>query len=235
MTGAGISPGTAGRCNLVSGVKEVPMAEPARWIYEEELPELILPEREDGKPWPAQGEWTYGDYLLLPDDGQRYEVIGGVLYVTPAPRYKHQRSAGKFYLFLGSFVTRNGLGEVLFAPFDIKLPAGITNPVEPDIIFFRSGNLPGQEDRLFEGIPDLIAEVLSPRIRYRDATVKLQAYQKAGVPEYWMLDPDARIVVVYRLGGDGRYVELCRGGMGDVVWSAVVQGFRVDVADLFPE
>ncbi|HYO15786.1 MAG TPA: Uma2 family endonuclease, partial [Thermoanaerobaculia bacterium] len=190
-------------------------------------------EREDGKPWPAQGEWTYEDYLLLPDDGQRYEVLYGVLHVTPAPRPKHQRGVARLHLRLGSFVESNRLGEVLFAPLDVRLPAGISNPVEPDILFFRHGNRPGEEGSFFEGVPDLVAEVLSPRTRRRDRTIKLKAYQEAGVPEYWMVDPDARTVEVYVLK-NGRYVELCRGGMGDVVWSAVVPGFRLKVADLFP-
>jgi Uma2 family endonuclease len=210
------------------------MAEPARWIYEEdELSELTLPEREDGKPWPAQGEWTYDDYLLLPDDGQRYEVLYGVLCVTPAPRPKHQRGVSRLGRFLGTFVDSHRLGEVFVAPLDVKLPAGISNPVEPDIVFFRRGNLPGEEDSFFEGVPDLIAEVLSPRTRRRDRTIKLKAYQEAGVPEYWIVDPEARTVEVYVLK-DGRYVELCRGGVGDVVWSVVAQGFRLKVADLFP-
>jgi Uma2 family endonuclease len=211
------------------------MAEPARWIDEEdELTELSLPEREDGKPWPVQGEWTYEDYLLLPKDGQRYEVIHGALYVTPAPRPKHQRGVARLHLRLGWFVASNRLGEVFFAPLDVKLPAGISDPVEPDIVFFRHGNRPGEEDSFFAGVPDLIAEVLSPRTRHRDRAVKFRAYQEAGVPEYWIVDPEARTVEVYVLK-NGRYVELCRGGMGDVVWSAVVSGFRLKVADLFLE
>jgi Uma2 family endonuclease len=211
------------------------MAEPARWIYQaNELKELSLPEREDAKPWPAQGEWTYEDYLLLPDDGRRYEVIHGALYVTPAPDYDHQRSGGELYFSLSSFVRRENLGLVLFAPFDVKLPEGISSPVEPDILFFRTGNLPQRGDKSFTGVPDLVAEVLSPGTRHRDRTVKFNAYQEAGVPEYWMVDPDARTVEVYVLK-DGRYAELCRGGVGDVVGSVAVQGFKLKVADLFPE
>lgn len=210
------------------------MAEPARWIDEEdELNELSLPEREDGKPWPAQGEWTYEEYLLLPDDGQRYEVLHGALYVTPAPSYEHQRAVAELHGELRSHARSNKLGVALFAPFDVKLPAGIASPVEPDLVFFRTGNTPRRGDKSFTGAPDLIAEVLSPGSRHRDRTIKFRAYQEAGVPEYWMVDPEARTVEVYVLK-NGRYVELCRGEMGDVVWSAVVRGFRLKVADLFP-
>lgn len=210
------------------------MGEPARWIDEsDELNGLSLPERDDGKPWPAQGEWTYEDYLLLPEDGRRYEILYGVLYVTPAPSYEHQRAVAELHGELRSHVRPNRLGVVLFAPFDVKLPEGISNPVEPDLVFFRTGNTPRRGDKSFTGVPDLIAEVLSPGSRHRDRTIKFRACQEAGVPEYWMVDPDARTVEVYVLK-NGRYVELCRGGMGDVVWSAVVRGFRLKVADLFP-
>ena len=85
----------------------------------------------------------------------------------------------------------------------------------------------------FEGVPDLILEVLSPRTRSRDRRIKLRAYQDAGVPEYWMADPDTRMVVVHVLQ-NGRYVEFCRGGMGDRVRSSLLPGFEVEVASLFP-
>jgi Uma2 family endonuclease len=127
----------------------------------------------------------------------------------------------------------NGLGRVLWAPLDVKLPAGIASPVQPDVIFFRTENEPLWELGFFEGAPDLILEVLSPSTRSRDRKVKLLAYQDAGVPEYWMADPDARRVVVYALR-DGKYAEHCRGGIGERVWSSLIPGFEVEVVSLFP-
>ena len=76
--------------------------------------------------------------------------------------------------------------------------------------------------------------MLSPSTRRRDLTVKLRAYRDAGVPEYWLVDPDARAVVVYGLDGEKRYTELCRDGEGDRVRSSVLSGFDLAVADLFP-
>jgi Uma2 family endonuclease len=134
---------------------------------------------------------------------------------------------------LDRFVSERELGVVLPAPFDVLLPVGIASPVEPDVMFFRAGNEPGEDDKSFQGVPDLVAEVLSPRTRSRDRKIKLQAYQDAGIPEYWMVDPDARSVVVH-VRQDGRYVELCRGGMRGKVRSAVLPGFEVEVAGLFP-
>lgn len=194
----------------------------------------LLPSREDGAKWPIQGRWTYDDYLRLPDDGNRYEVIRGHLYVTAAPAYAHQFAVLKVGRFFDEFVSPAELGVVLTAPFDILLPKGIGTPVEPDVIFFRAGNEPRWGDQNFEGVPDLVVEVLSPSTRRRDLTVKLRAYRDAGVPEYWLVDPDVRAVVVYVLSPEKRYTELCRGGEGDRVHSSVLPGFDLAVADLFP-
>lgn len=192
---------------------------------------LDLPANES---WPRQGDWTYEDYRRLPDDGNRYEVIRGSLYVTPAPNFKHQFVVVKLGRFFDHFVSEGELGVVLTAPFDILLPAGIASPVEPDLVFFRSGNVPHWEDKSFRGVPDLVLEVLSPSTRSRDRQVKLRAYQDAGIPEYWMVDPDYRTVVVYVLKTGRGYVELCHGGVGETVRSAALPGFEIAVADLFP-
>ncbi|PYQ62179.1 MAG: restriction endonuclease [Acidobacteria bacterium] len=146
---------------------------------------------------------------------------------------KHQFSVAEFSFRLGGFVRENGLGRVLWAPLDVKLPDGIASPVQPDVVFFGTGNEPIWELGYFEGVPDLILEVLSPRTRSRDRRIKLRAYQDAGVSEYWMADPDTRMVVVHVLQ-NGRYVEFCRGGMGDRVRSSLLPGFEVEVASLFP-
>src|SRR5690349_8409193 len=98
------------------------MAEPAY--------NLALPEREDGRRWPTQGEWTYEDYLRLPrfpETGQRYEVIRGVLYVSATPTVSHQFAVMRLSARLDGFVSENELGLALIAPFDIKLPREIGN------------------------------------------------------------------------------------------------------------
>ncbi len=194
---------------------------------------LILPEREDGGAWPIQGDWTYEDYLRLPDDRNRYEVIRGYLYVTPPPIYDHQYALGEAYLGLTTFVRDRALGVVLMAPFAIRLPYRIGDPVEPDLLFIRSENQPRPGDKYFQGVPDLVVEVLSPSTRRVDLRIKLAAYRDAGIPEYWVIDPYARTMVVYRLE-TGEYVELCRGGVGETVLSAVLPGLQVEVASLFP-
>ncbi len=161
-----------------------------------EEPEVELPA--EGGPWPPQGQWTYEDYLRLPDDGRRYEIIAGVLYVTAAPRFNHQYIVQLLLRRIGDFVEQRNLGVVIPAPFEVLLP-GIASPVQPDLLFIRAGRQPPPEATSFKGTPDLIVEVLSPSTARRDRVVKFWAYERAGVPEYWIVDPHARLVEVYVL------------------------------------
>lgn len=203
------------------------MTEPAR--------PLTLPEREDARSWPGQGRWTYQDYRQLPADGRRYEVIRGHLYVSPAPSTDHQRTVGRLFRKLDRFAGDHGLGEVFAAPYDVLLPRGIATPVQPDLMFFRTGNEPQAGTPNFQGVPDLVVEVLSPSNRHLDTRIKLAAYRDAGVPEVWLADPQARTLVVRGLSQDGKsYVELSRGGPGESVTSRTLPGLRVEISEIFP-
>lgn len=196
-------------------------------------PALPLATLEDGQKWPAQGEWTYEDYLRLPDEGQRYEVIRGVLYVAPSPNYDHQYTVLKLARRLDTFVEENDLGVVLTAPFDILLPDRIADPVEPDILFIRKEHQPRRGDKNFQGVPDLLVEVLSPRSRVYDRKVKLAAYRDAGVPECWLVDPMSRTIVIHGWE-EGSFIEIDRGDAGTEVVSKILRGFRLQVGLLFP-
>ncbi|HKH45223.1 MAG TPA: Uma2 family endonuclease [Thermoanaerobaculia bacterium] len=188
---------------------------------------------DDGEQtWPAQGHWTYEDYLRLPDDGRRYEVIRGVLYVSPSPRCEHQYAALRFAMIVGTFVLEQRLGLLLPAPFDVIL-SNIATPVQPDFVFIRSGRGPRPRDSQFRGVPNLVVEILSPGNRRYDQELKLDVYQDAGVAEYWLIDPMARTVVIYALGENRRYAELDRGGEGETVRSRVLEGLSLQVGDLF--
>jgi Uma2 family endonuclease len=195
---------------------------------------LTLPES-GGPSWPAQGSWTYEDYLRLPEDGQRYEVIRGFLYVTPAPSYDHQYVVSKINRWLGNFVDANHLGVVLVAPFDIRLPGGIGNPIQPDVVFIRRDRQPRRGAPRFDGVPDLVVEVLSPGNWRFDRTTKLTAYRDAGVPEVWLVNPVTRTVEVFGLSSERPdYFLRESGGAGETVGSVILADLRVDVADLFP-
>jgi Uma2 family endonuclease len=203
------------------------MAEPVR--------PLPLPYDDGTRSWPVQGKWTYENYCQLPDDGQRYEVIRGHLYVSAAPSVLHQRTVSRLFLELNRFVVAQDLGEVLTAPLDILLPRGLATPVQPDLVFFRTGNQAPPDARNFQGVPDLMAEVLSPSTRWLDINIKLPACREAGVPEVWHADPQARTLVIYGLSEDRKsYIELARGGEGDTVASRLLPGLEIEVSRIFP-
>jgi len=178
-----------------------------------------------------QGEWTYEDYLNLPDDGCRYEIIEGILYMSNAPSFDHQYTVMEIAFNLKSFVNQNQLGYVLTAPFEIHI-AEKTRPVQPDVLFIgaKRGLLRGA--KYFDGSPDLVVEVLSPSTRRFDQFTKFRAYEKAHVPEYWIADPKSRLVQVYTL--DNQEYVLLGDFMGDeVIESKVLAGLKIMTDSLF--
>jgi Uma2 family endonuclease len=184
------------------------------------------------KTWPPeQGQWTYEDWLRLPDDGFRYEVLDGELYMTPPPTLEHQILISNLHVALANFVKEHGLGRVLVSPCGVRLP-GQPVPVQPDIFFVSAARRDIVGKVYLEGTPDLVVEVLSPGNWLYDRTEKFQAYQAAGVPEYWIVDGRASTVEVFVLEA-GSYILLGKFASGDVVCSQVLAGFQVVVDDIF--
>jgi Uma2 family endonuclease len=186
------------------------------------------------RPWPPeQGQWTYEDWLRLPDDGFRYEVLNGVLYMTPPPRIRHQFTLENLSRRLGNFVAERKLGWILFAPCGVRLP-GQPVPIQPDILFVRAERRDIIGEEYVEGAPDLVVEVLSPSNWLYDRTEKFRAYQEAGVPEYWIVDYSARTIEVFVLEGS-TYALLGKFGVGETVYSQVLGDFQVAVDEVFAE
>ena len=182
-------------------------------------PPSLPPER----PWPPQGQWTYDDYLRLPDDGQRYEIIEGVLYVANAPSYEHQYTVSELLGELRAFVKARELGVVITAPFEVHLPGGLAKPVQPDVLFIAAAHQPQPGAQVFAGAPDLIVEVLSPSSARLDKYVKFGIYERAGVREYWLADPKTRSVEIYSLPENGNeYVLLGQFGPGEKLRSGLL-------------
>jgi len=132
------------------------------------------------RPLPAQGEWTYEDYLRLPDDGWRYEVLKGVLHMTAAPAPRHQAALRNLTVRLVRYLESNPLGEVYFAPIDVFLPEGLATPCQPDLVFLSTERSGLVSERGIEGTPDLIAKVLSPSNWLDDRRTKFEIYAEAG-------------------------------------------------------
>jgi Uma2 family endonuclease len=183
-------------------------------------------------PWPAQGNWTYEDYLRLPDDDNRYEIIEGVLYMVNAPGFDHQYAVSELHLQMGSFVKSRKLGIVLMAPFEVHLSEK-SRPVQPDLFFVAAGREPKAGAQFFDGVPDLIVEVLSPNTMRTDRLVKFDAYERARVREYWIVNPDTHTVEIYTLDEHGLYALLGQFGAEDSAYSSILEGFRIAVAGLF--
>jgi Uma2 family endonuclease len=173
---------------------------------------------------------TYDDLVDLPNDGQRYEIIGGVLLVNPAPTWNHHRVAGELYRLINDFARQTGEGTVVFAPFDVVL--GAHDIVEPDLVFVASEQAPVHgEGHSFQGAPHLLVEVISPSSRQSDNVKKLALYARAGVLEYWIADPVLRTLVINVLEG-GMYLLIQPDADG---WfsSRALRGLRVDPSDIF--
>lgn len=192
----------------------------------------LVKQQAEGQWPPPQGRWTYADYKRLPQDGWRYEVIEGELHMAPAPRPKHQKVGMHLSSSMHQHAKHRGLGAVLTAPIDVIL-AGYASPVQPDILFIRKDRLHIIQDEYVEGPPDLVVEILSPSNWLDDRRTKFRLYAQAGVLEYWLVDPEARSVEVFRLEG-ARYTQLGKYGPGESVQSEVMDGFAIAVEEICP-
>jgi Uma2 family endonuclease len=141
---------------------------------------MILPA--DDIPGPKQGHWTYDEYAALPDDGKRYEIMNGVLIMTPSPEAGHQSAMLRTGHYLLLAVEFAGLGRVLAAPFNVRLTPG--RVVQPDLLVVLNANLHKVEEKYMVGGPDLAVEISSPSTAIYDRLSKFEAYKQAGVSEY---------------------------------------------------
>ncbi len=147
----------------------------------------------------APGTWTYEDLFSLPDDGKRYEIIEGELYEMPAPSWDHSTVVMNLIALLLPIVSTMR-GRLRTAPLDVFFPGA--DPVQPDILAILPGSRAGGQGRGVEGPPDLMVEVLSPSNRGHDLLTKRALYARAGVREYWIVDPMARSVEILTLDRD---------------------------------
>lgn len=152
---------------------------------------------------------TYDDLQRFPDDGHRYELVDGVLLVTPAPNLRHQSMCLRLAILLDA--ARRPGQVVLTGPYDYKVDPFTV--LEPDILVLRRE---AAGDRFTSEPPVLVVEVLSPSTRRTDLGTKRLAYEGAGVTDYWVVDPEGpSLTVLHRLGehlvevssvsGDERY------------------------------
>lgn len=171
---------------------------------------------------------TIEDLDLIPDDGNRYEIMQGELIVSPAPNDTHQLVLGRLHVALAMANTAASFGSVRLGPRDIKLSEN--NIVEPDLLVYRTSQRVLSNERFFDGAPAFVVEIVSPFSGSRDRVRKAALYMTSGVEEYWVVEPDSKRILVHLASRKGTNPEIVTVGTLD---SRVVPGFVVDLDDLF--
>ena len=176
---------------------------------------------------------TYDDFVQFPDDGQRHELIDGEHYVTPSPNTKHQTISLNLTVLIGGWLERNPIGRLFHAPFDVVFSN--FDVVEPDLLYLSNARaadaLTPQHVR---GVPELVIEIGSPSTRKRDETIKRRLYERAGVAEYWVVDPELDAIRVYRRDGDtfARVTE-ASADAGDSLMTPLLPGLAIQLSRVF--
>ena len=186
----------------------------------------------------SEHKYSYADYCQWGDE-TRYELIDGIAFdMGPAPSYTHQSISVELTTLLHTFF-RGKPCKVIAAPFDVRLPKNIENEknifdvVQPDISIICDSNKIDEKGCL--GAPDMIIEIVSPSSASRDHIYKRDLYEKHGVKEYWLVDPNNRITTIYRLNDDGTY------GAPEIVDAEakvkvpLFSELEINFADVFPE
>lgn len=169
---------------------------------------------------------TREEYLDLPDDGFKYDMIEGVLFMAPSPNFDHNDVNGAFTHLIRSALAKHKIGRV--APeTDLFLPDG-DDVLRPDICFILNENTQIIKTHI-HGVPDLVCEILSPATRKRDLSIKADRYLKSGVKEYWILDPEEKEIHLW-LNRQGKWEKHA----GDHLTSTLIPGFEADKSSIFP-
>ena len=178
----------------------------------------------------ARRKLTYEDYVLFPEDGQRHEIIDGEHYVSPAPTPKHQRVSMRLSSRLHVFAEEHRLGEVLPAPTDVLLSRH--DIFQPDILFISNERARIVTEKNIQGAPDLVVEILSAGTRKLDERLKLARYELLGVSEYWIVDPLADRVHVFKSEGES-FCKAAELSGGDVLTTPLLPGLEIPLQHLF--
>jgi Uma2 family endonuclease len=173
---------------------------------------------------------TYDDYQVLPDDGNRYEILTGDLFVTPAPTPRHQSISKEIEFYLITCLEKYGMGRVFHAPIDVVFADNTI--AQPDILFIAQERFSIIGECFIQGAPDLIIEILSPSTRRRDIRIKSALYAQFNVPHYWIVDPDLECIELFQLK-EQRYVSIAKFSKPDILVSETFPRLRIPLAEVF--
>jgi len=179
---------------------------------------------------PGRIKLTYDDYVGLPNDGKRYEILDGELSVSPAPMTQHQIASINLTMLLYQFVRSHRLGRVLEAPTDVILAE--TTIVQPDILFVSAERASIITDRAVEGPPDLVVEILSRWTARQDRTTKATLYARFSVPHYWIVDPEERTIELYEIERDSYRLATKESGAA-TIHPALFPGLEIPLAEVW--
>lgn len=177
---------------------------------------------------------TYEDYLLFPEDGLRHEILDGEHFVTSAPSLWHQTASANLTYFFVGFLRRNLLGRFFAAPCEVVLSEH--DIVQPDLLFISKERLGILTEKNVQGAPDLVIEILSDNTSRRDKTLKRGIYERSGVLEYWIVDPQRQTVRIYRRSGEGFGATLdLSTAAGDTLMTPLLPGLEIPVGEIFDQ
>jgi Uma2 family endonuclease len=177
---------------------------------------------------------TYEDFVRIPDDGKRHEIIDGVHYVTPSPVLRHQQLLGRLYVSIANFLeVHPEVGQAFLSPLDTVFSPW--DVVEPDLLFVAADQLDILTEPNIQGAPALVVEILSPSTRRRDQGIKRQLFDRGGVREYWLVDPKGRDLTIYRRAADGGFPKVAQLSAADeaTVATPLLPGFALSLVKLF--
>jgi excisionase family DNA binding protein len=219
--------------------KKIPVVElgDRQYRYEKEavLASLTgegLSVREERHEYTKQNGFTYDDYLKIPEEpGYRFEILDGALVKEPSPSVHHQRVLRELgYRMMTFFAEFDPEGEIFFAPLDVTLTD--RNVLQPDILFVSGAHKEIMYKERIDGACDLVVEIMSPANRRKDRLRKLEIYRNAGIPHYWLVDPEENTLEAFVLRS-GNYALVAAGGPGDKFVHPDFPALDLDLARIF--
>ena len=175
---------------------------------------------------------TYEEYLKEPESKERREIVDGEVIMVAAPTLYHQTISVNILAPTHYYVTTQGLGRIWHAPVDIFVEQEPVRVRQPDLVFVSSERADILRDRMINGGPDLVVEILSPSNNRPYMESKLADYARINVRECWLVSPEARNIEVLRLE-DSEWQRIYIHGVGERIESVVLPGLELDVADIF--
>jgi len=178
----------------------------------------------------AKRTWTYDEFAAeSPETNLPTELWDGEIIMSAAPRPRHQRIAARTWRLLDEFVATRKLGEAFISPIDVVFSG--RKAVQPDVVYVSDARKSMVEENCIRGVPDLLVEVISEGTWRRDRVDKKALYEQFGVAEYWIIDPDSRLIEVFALA-KGTYQLHARGVGAEKVGSKLLAGLKVSFDQL---